>query len=173
MARFSLLPLLTVIGLGFGVASCFRDGANNNAETTSRGSAESAGGQASGTDVKPPGPPMTFEQPAVTDLQDLFRSTNAQALWTRTLNASGVKVQQISQDKQFMLVGPDAQHSVVVQMKELQPEIKMGQTVDVTGVINQLGQDLSQWNVSPEDRQMMAGRTLFVRANSVRASSAK
>ena len=162
-----------MIALGFGAASCFRDASNNNAESTSRGSAETPGGQASGTDVKPPGAPMTFEQPAVTDLRDIFSNTNAQVFWTRTLNVTGVKVQRISKDKQFMLIGPDSQHAVVVQMKELQPEIKPGQNVDVAGTIDHLGQDLSQWNVSPEDRQMMTGRSIFVRATDVKASAVK
>ena len=56
---------------------------------------------------------MPFEQPPITDLSQILSNSNTQALWTRTVNMSGVKVQKILGDKLFILVGPDSAHSVV------------------------------------------------------------
>lgn len=111
-------------------------------------------------------PTMKFQLPPITNLQEIL-ATNEQNLWTRTVNLSDVKVQRFLNDKHFLLIGRDGGQTVLVQLGGLHPEIKEGQKVNISGMIDPLGKDLSQWNVSPADRQVLARHTMFIRPASI------
>jgi hypothetical protein len=145
-----------------------------SAQPAQGGSADPGGGKIDGaTAPAAPGGPMKYEKPPVTDISELFNTNNAEALWTRGIDLTGVTVQQIFADKQFILVGPDKEHSVMVQVSEQHPEINVGQKVDVTGVINPTGRDKTQWNVSPDEQKLLTQHSIFVLAKSIRSAAAK
>src|SRR5256885_1717821 len=101
MTPHKLLSLLGLIvaTLGFG---CSRESTSTSDSTTQsgRGGGESTGGAASDQDnSKAPGPPMTYEQPPLTDLHTLLTATNAEAFWSRSVDVSNVTVQRILRDR--------------------------------------------------------------------------
>lgn len=58
-------------------------------------------------------------------------------------------------------------HAVPVQIGGLHPEIKEGEKINVSGMIDPLGKDRSQWNVTPAERQALEGYTIFIRPASI------
>jgi hypothetical protein len=113
---------------------------------------------------------MNFEKAAVTNLSQLFNTNNPTAFWTRAVNLSRVTVQQVFKDGHFIVIGTDKDHALPVQMIELHPEIKVGQKVDLSGVINPTGHDKTQWNVRPEEQNVLAQHSIFIQERSIRPS---
>lgn len=112
---------------------------------------------------------MNYQKPAVTNLSELFNTNNPTAFWTRTVYLSGVTVQQVFKDGQFIVVGPDKNHALPVQLGELHPELKPGRKVDITGVIDPTGDDKSQWNVRPEELQVLSQHPIFIQERSLKS----
>lgn len=160
--------------MGFGT-SCSRQGANSNSgSSSSSGGAESGRGASTEQQTnQPSGPIMTFQEASITDVRKIVGTNNSEAFWTRRVNLSGVTVQRNLHDEGFIVIGTDDQHTVLVQLEKPQPELREGQKVDVTGTINPIGKDLSQWNVKPVDRQVFQGHTMFISATSVTPSEGK
>lgn len=149
------------------VPSCSREG--NSAQPARGGSADPGDGTMSGASAPAvPGPAMTFQLPPVTSLSEIFSATNVEALSTRTVQLTGATVQQVFPDGHFMAIGPDSEHTLMVQFSGLHPEIKAGQKVDVMGIIDPLGKDKSQWNVSPAEQQVLDRHNVFVREVTIR-----
>src|SRR4051812_7228171 len=113
------LMALAVVGL-----SCDRQ---------NMGGAETKSDSRSGAEIAHP--TMTFEKPPLTSLDQILSSTNAEGFWTRSINVSGAKVQQILRDKQFLTVGPGPGRTVVVRLRDSHPEIKVGQSLDLAGIV--------------------------------------
>lgn len=116
---------------------------------------------------------MKFQEPPITDLRKILNTNDSDAFWTRSVNLSDVTVQRNLHDEGFILIGTDDQHTVLVQLDKPHPEFREGQKVNVTGRINPLGKDLSQWNVKPADQQVFQGHTMFISATSVIPSGGK
>lgn len=158
--------------IGWLMCSCSRQGPAPSAATGNApaGSANTPGGAATGqANSQQPGPPMTFERPPMTDLRPLL-TNDTEAFWTRTIDVSNVQVQRVFANGEFLLVGPDSTNTVVVQVRESHPEIKVGQRVDISGIIDPIG-SISQWNVSPQAHQMLAGHTMFISGDSVKPAA--
>jgi hypothetical protein len=49
-----------------------------------------------------------------------------------------------------------------VQLQEVRPQLKPGDTLDIAGIINPLSSDLSQWNINPADQERLKGFNTFV-----------
>lgn len=113
---------------------------------------------------------MKFQEAPITDVGKIVEISNSEAFWTRPVNLSGVTVQRNLHDEGFILIGIDDQHTVLVQVDKPRPELREGQKVDLTGIIDPMGKDLSQWNVKPADRQVFQGHTMFISATSVTPS---
>lgn len=140
------------------------------------GSADPASSLTSGkidgaTVPQAPGAPMNYEKQAVTNIQELFNTNNAGAYWTRGADLTGVTVLQIFSDKQFLIVGSDKEHTLLVRLEQLHPEIKVGQKVDLYGVINPTGSDKSQWNVHPDTQNAIGEHSIFISAKTIRVAS--
>src|SRR4051794_24699058 len=88
--------------------SCSREGSTSSpTPQAAGGSADPGGGTIDGATVpSAPGAAMKYQQPAVTDISELFKTNNPEAYWTRSINLTGVTVQQVFSDHQFILVGP-------------------------------------------------------------------
>jgi hypothetical protein len=173
MRQFALIPFSCLfLGIVFLGSSCSREGADNSTasgQAAQGASADSGGGTTSGaTAVMPPGPPMKFEQPPVTNLSQIYSSTNPESFWTRSADFADVTVQEILPGRQFILVGTDKDHTLVVQLNQTHPELKPGQKVEVMGIIDPLGKDKSQWNVSAVELQVLERHSIFVREVSIR-----
>src|SRR5215469_4480489 len=167
-----LILIGTMVGIG---VSCSRQGEenSNSAQSPPSGGAESGGGSMAGQQTNQTGPIMKFEQPPITDVRMVVGTNNSEALWTRSVNLSGVTVQQNLHDEGFILIGTDDQHTVLVQLDKPHPKLGEGQKVDLTGTIDPMGKDLSQWNVKPADRQVFQEHTMFISATSVAPSGGK
>jgi hypothetical protein len=152
--------------------ACSRQANNNSAQGGSDdpGSSLTSGVVDGTTEPHLPGPPMNFEKAAVTNLSQLFNTNNPTAFWTRAVNLSRVTVQQVFKDGHFIVIGTDKDHALPVQMIELHPEIKVGQKVDLSGVINPTGHDKTQWNVRPEEQNVLAQHSIFIQERSIRPS---
>lgn len=121
-------------------------------------------GSASGRGVSPAtGPEMTFDRPVITDISRVVSDSDPAALLTRQVNLTGVKVQQVL-NSQYVIVGPDGSRGVVVRLKELMPNLKAGQTLNVSGMIAQLGEDLAHWELNPEEKKQISDRPIFINA---------
>jgi len=149
---------------------------NSGSTATAQGGSDDPGSSITGgrvdgaTEPPPPGVPMNYQKAAVTNISELFNTNNPAAFSTRAAELSGVTVQQVFPDKHFIAVGSDKDHSLMVQMGELHPEIKAGQKVDIRGVINPTGHDISQWNVQPEEQQALAHHPIFLQERSIKMS---
>jgi hypothetical protein len=168
----SLLLVLAILG-----PACSRQGNGNSGTTaTAQGGSDDPGGSVTGsrvdgaTEPHPPGGPMNFEKAAVTNVLELFHTNNPTAFWTRPVDLSGVTVQQIFADGHFIVVGPDKDHTLPVQMGELHREIKVGQKIDIVGVIDPIGRDKTQWNVQLEEQKVLAQHSIFIQARSIKPS---
>jgi hypothetical protein len=148
--------------------ACSRQSDNNSAQGGTDDSGSSINGGAA--EPRPPGPPMNFEKAAVTNLSQLFNTNNPTAFWTRPVDLSGVTVQQVFKDRQFIVVGSDKEHAVPVQLIESHPDIKPGQKLDLTGVINPTGHDKTQWNVLPEEQKLLAQHSIFIQERTIKPS---
>lgn len=109
------------------------------------------------------GAPMEFQQPALTSVSQILANTNPAALTTRTVQLGSVSVQRVF-SPQYILVGPDANQTVVVRLKELHPGIQAGQKMNISGMIEQLGEDLSQWQLNPEYKVIVGRYPIFINA---------
>ena len=168
MRKVALFFIFVVFLGGLMICSCSKE--NGTTPSGPGGGAESAGGAAAGQDGSQMAtPPMGFQLPPITDLHQLL-ATNGEAFWTRNVELSHVMVQRVLSDKQFILIGPDNSQTVPVQLNGSHPEIKEGREVDISGIIDPLGKDLSQWDVPPPERQALAGHTMFIRAVSIKPS---
>lgn len=106
---------------------------------------------------------MTFDRPVITDISRVVSDSDPAALLTRQVNLTGVKVQQVL-NSQYVIVGPDGSRGVVVRLKELMPNLKAGQTLNVSGMIAQLGEDLAHWELNPEEKKQISDRPIFINA---------
>ena len=154
------------------VPACSRQG---NSATGQGGSDDPGGSLASGTvdgatEPRPPGAPMKYQQAPVTDMSVFFNTNNPTAFWSRSVNLSGVTVQQVFKDGHFIVVGTDKDHALPVQMSELHPEIKVGQKIDLSGVVNPTGHDKSQWNVEPAEQQVLGQHQIFIQERSIKTA---
>jgi hypothetical protein len=156
-------------------SACSREGNGKSGPGAQGGSADPgssvSGGVVDGaTEPRLPGPPMNFEKAPVTNLFELFHTNNPEAYWTRAIQLSGVTVQQIFPDKQFIVIGPDNDHTLLVQMFGSHPEIKTGGKVDVAGIIDPIGFDKTQWNVTADEQKILARHSIYIQARSIQAS---
>jgi hypothetical protein len=110
-----------------------------------------------------PGPPLKFEQAPITNISQILNSTDAESFWTRTVNLSNVTVQQIFRHEQFVMVGPDPDHTLVVQLSRSRPGLKPGEKISVAGIIDPLGKDKSQWNVPAPEEKILKQHQIFIR----------
>ena len=106
---------------------------------------------------------MTYDQPSLTSVTEILAASNPVALATRSVQLMGVPVQQVF-SPQYFLVGHDSAHVIVVRSKELYPNLKSGQNVNIVGVIEQLGQDLSQWQLDPKYKAVVGQHPIFINA---------
>ncbi len=157
----------------FLLPACSRQDNNGSAQGGSDDPASSVtGGAVDGATVpQPPGSPMKYQQAPVTDISAFFNTNNPTAFWSRSVDLAGVTVQQVFKDGHFIVVGSDKEHALPVQMSELHPETKPGQKVDLTGVDDPTGHDKSQWNVRPEEQQILAQHSIFIQARSIKTSA--
>lgn len=116
---------------------------------------------------------MNSALPPLTDLRQFLDSSNQVTFWTRRVDWSGVTVQRNLHDEGFILVGPDNDHTVLVRLEKAHPELREGQKVDLTGIVDPMGKDLSQWNVKPADREVFQGHTMFISASLVKANGTR
>jgi hypothetical protein len=121
-------------------------------------------GSANGRGVSPAtGPKMTYDAPPITDISRIASDSDPAALLTRQVNLSSVKVQRVL-NSQYVIVGPDGSRGVVVRLKELMPNLKPGQSLHVSGMIAQLGEDLAHWELNPEEKKQISDRPIFINA---------
>lgn len=121
-------------------------------------------GSASGRGVSPAtGPQMTLDRPPITDVSRIVSDDDPAALLTEQVNLKDVKVQRVL-NSQYVIVGPDGSRGVVVRLKELMPNLKAGQSLHVSGMIAQLGEDLAHWELNPEEKKMISDRPIFINA---------
>lgn len=167
MRRFGFIAVL--LAAAFVVCSCSKQNSGNSTSSAQppRGAAQDpGGGTVSGaTAPQMPGAPMSFEKPPITDIGELVNSTNNQGLWTRTVNLSGVTVQR--RLGSFILVGPDKNHVVPVQLGGQSSKVEPGQKVNVGGMIDPLGKDKSQWNGNPDVQKDLSSYSIFIRATTI------
>ena len=121
-------------------------------------------GSPSGRGVSPAtGPQMTLDRPPIADVSRIVSDDDPAALLTQQVNLQNVKVQRVL-NSQYVIVGPDGSRGVVVRLKELMPNLKAGQSLHVSGMIAQLGEDLAHWELNPEEKNMIADRPIFINA---------
>lgn len=153
-------------------SACSRQGDANSAQGGSDDPRASITGAVidGATEPRPPGPPMKYEQPPITDMAVFFNTNNPMAFWSRSVNLTGVTVQQVFQDRHFILVGPDKDHALPVQLIESHPEIKPGQKIDLTGVVDPVGGDKTQWNVLPAEQNALGKHSIYIQERSLKLS---
>jgi len=172
-----ILLLSSLLAVVYVEPACSRHDQGNSGQTSEPargGSADPGGGNVSGSTAPTlTGRTMEFENPPLTDISQIFSLTNPnpQALWTRPVDLTGVTVQEVLPSKQFILIGSDKQDSMLVQVGGAHVELKPGQKVDLKGVIDPLGKDKSQWNVGPEEMQVLNQHTMFISANSIQTAT--
>jgi hypothetical protein len=122
-------------------------------------------GSASGRGVSPAtGSRMTFEFPTLTNVQEIVSSPNPAALITQHVELRGVRVQRVL-SSQYVIVGQAEGKGIVVRLQELIPDVKPGQSLNITGIVAQLGEDLSHWELDPASKQLLSGQSIFINAN--------
>jgi hypothetical protein len=109
------------------------------------------------------GPAMTYDQPPLTTVGEILKSTNVAGTTTLQVQLAGVKVQKVLSG-QYILVGSDPDHAIPVRLKELHPEIREGQTLNVTGMIQQLGNDLAHWELDEANKRIVSRFPVFINA---------
>ena len=119
---------------------------------------------------RPPGPPMNYQKAPLTSISELLDTNNPAVFWSRTIELSGTTVQQVFADGHFIVVGPDKDHTVAVQVEQLHPEIKVGQKVDISGIIDPTGTDKTQWNIAPDEKKALTQHSVFIQGRSIQLS---
>ena len=172
MRRFNWILLLGLLAATTClVPACSRQGNSASAQGGSDdpGNTVTSGVVDGATVPQPPGSPMKYEQAPVTDVSVFFTTNNPTAFWSRSVNLTGVTVQQVFKDGHFIVVGPDKDHALPVQLSELHPEIKVGQKIDLSGVVDPIGQDKTQWNVAPDEQNVLAQHQIFIQERSLKS----
>jgi hypothetical protein len=113
--------------------------------------------------VPVPASDMNFQGPLITDVETILSETNPMALCTRPVQLANASVQRVL-NPQYLLIGPDKQRVVLVRLKEVNRWVRPGQSIKVSGVIMQLGEDRSQWNLGPDARKLIERHGIFINA---------
>ncbi len=92
-----------------------------------------------------------------------MQQANPVALIGQQVQWSNVPVQRVF-NSQYVLVGTSSDTGVVVRLKELIPNLQPGQRLNVSGMIAQLGDDLSHWEMEPEHKKALEKTAVFVNA---------
>jgi hypothetical protein len=116
----------------------------------------------------PDAPKVKAQLPAVTDINEILNATNQTVYWSRPVRFTGLKVQKVL-DPQLILVGPDEKRALPVMLNQSQGDLRKGSTIDVAGMIQQLGPDLQQWNVREPARRALRNYSIFISALKVDA----
>jgi hypothetical protein len=120
-------------------------------------------GAASGRGVSPAtGPKMTFERPPLTNLNEIASNPDPTTLASQQVALTGAPVLHVL-SSQYVVLG-EREPGVVVRLKELQPGLKAGQRLNVTGMISQLGEDLAHWELDPDKKASVRKYSIFVNA---------
>lgn len=153
-----------LLALALSGAACNQNGGGNSNTNGVTNASERMEGLPSGIgSAAATGREMTYQEPALTEVDTIVSNTNPTSLVSRPVNLSQVKVQRVLSD-QYLVVGPDNDHTVLVRLEKSRPGLKAGETVNVSGVIAQLGEDLARWNLDPENKKIAARYSIFVNA---------
>jgi hypothetical protein len=109
------------------------------------------------------GPPQSINQPPLATPDEIVRQTNVSALIGQQVQWRNVTVQKVLSD-QYVLVGTDSGTGVLVRLKELITGLQPGQRLNISGMVAQLGVDLSHWELNPEQKQLIQRTPVFVNA---------
>jgi hypothetical protein len=170
--RFRTLPLLglSLIALLL-CASCSDNpgGSSLDDPTGTGGTGDSRReGSPDGAGTAPAtGAPMKYQRPPITDVRQILAASDTQVLWTQPVEFPDAKVQRVLDDR-FILIGPDPQQTIAVMLTERNPALKPGQAIYLSGVINPVGEDLSQWQTSDEIRNELRKNSILINAKEVR-----
>jgi hypothetical protein len=169
IGRRAAAVLALSLGLAALAPSCSREPEHSSdlsATGTSTNGAPASGqeGEPNGRGSAPAvGPNMTYQQPPITDVGSIVSNANPTALLTQPVQLSRVKVQRVL-NPEYVLVGPDPQHTVIVRLKERMPQIQANAELEVSGVITQIGEDLSQWNLNDDEKKLVPKGGVFINA---------
>ena len=157
--------LVSLIFVPFAIRRHWNDSARQPGPPQSPLPAHVQEGSPNGRGLSPAtGPEMTYNRPPLTSIGEILSQSNqVVALATQSVQLTGVPVQQVFSPQYFM-VGPDATHGIVVRSKELYPNLKPGQNVNIAGMIQQLGEDLSQWQLDPKNKAIVGQHPIFINA---------
>lgn len=169
-AKQHLFPLrLPAVALALSLlAACGCSDRANHEEAAAQASntlrMEGIEGSPSGRGTAPAvGAMMEYQRAPITQIREALNISNAAALTSRPVDLADVPVQRIL-TPQYVLVGPDQNHVLVVRLKELAPGLKAGQHLAINGVLEPLGKDLRQWELDSESREIVGQHTVFVNA---------
>jgi len=130
-------------------------------ESSAVGGSESAGGQISGV--------ATSSGSAITDPAMIFRSSDPASLAGREVQLSGLKVQQVIDNRLFELTDSSGQRLYVVSTQP-NAEVQTGDTVNVTGSVRPSAGSATA-GLSGEGAQMLSSQPFFIEARNLESAN--
>jgi len=128
---------------------------------SSSGAAESPSGAAADAEKSSSG--GTITDPAM-----LSNPANAASLAGRSVELSGLKVQQAA--GRLITLSQDNGESLLVVCPESAGNFKAGDTVDLTGTVKQPAGSTADMNLGEEARQKLSAHPLYIQATTIKAS---
>lgn len=107
----------------------------------------------------------------ITSIQEVFQSSNPAALGGRRAEWSNVQIQRVL-NAEVLLVGTK-DHQVLVRRQTTNPQVRPGQMVDLTGIINQMPATTQGWDTPGTDLKLLKNQSIFLNALSLRLHTDK
>lgn len=161
---FAAVIVLSALSLFSGCRESFEDSDRKPGPPQEWMPTNAMEGSPSGRGISPGTGASTAVQgePLVT-VEDVTKQSNRQALIGRQVQWRNVPVQNVF-NEQYLVVGSGGQEGVVVRLTEAMPGLKPGDSVNVSGMIAQLGEDLAHWQINQEQKDMIQRQRIFVNA---------
>jgi len=121
---------------------------------TAVGAGGEVGGQGKGGATSPSGS-------AINDPMMLFSSPDSAALNGRTVKFTGVRVQSLPGD-QVVELATDKGQPIYVKLSQPAPDLKAGDTINLTGTIKQTPASPTELGLSEEAAQKLKGQPLYI-----------